>query len=324
MKVKIIIILGLLIGVENLWAFEKRIYPNISIQRDFLKGPDFKEKVDIIKLEVDMELFFTKNSKLTIYPIQEYNLSSKKGEFKFRKAYIGFLIKEVYCGIGKQPIIWGVGRGRNPTNYIKEIQPLEKQMEQDVSQEGIDSFMLTFPIKGFTVENIVPFSNSSSFAMRAKTFLWDTDFSLSFYKYKDRLKVGGDFERGIGDLFGLYMESSFKDTKNYEGLIGISRSLSSVHKSDIDLEYFISQSGDKKEDYVFTQVTFSPREDISLFNLLLFDLDKRITFFMPKLSYYLERMEFAVISTFKIKDNKEYVDYFPFDYIITTKITYYF
>lgn len=324
MKVEIIIILGLLIGVENLWAFEKKIHPNISIQRDFLKKPDFKEEVDIIKSEVDIELFFTQNSKLTIYPIQEYNLSSEKGKFKFRKAYIAFLIKEIYCGIGKQPIIWGVGRGKNPTNYIKEIQLLKKQREPEVSEEGINSCMLTFPIKDFTVESIVPFSNDSSVAIRAKTFLWNTDFSLSIYKSKNKLKVGGDFERGIGDLFGLYIESSFKDTNNYQHLIGISRVLSAGHKSIIDLEYSTSKSEGKKEDYVFTQIIFSPREDISLFNLLLFDLDKEITFFMPKLSYYLKRIEFAVTGTFKIKGNREYVDYFPFDHIITTKIIYYF
>ncbi len=323
MKIKIIIILGFLIWVGNLWAFEKKIYPNISIQRDFLEKSDFKEKSDIIKSEVDIELSFTRNSKLTIYPLQEYNLSSKEDKFRLRKAYIAFLIKEIYCGIGKQPIIWGVGRGKNPTNYIKEIQLLKKQREPEVLEEGINSFILTFPIKDFTVESIVPFSNDS-LAVRAKTLWGNTDFSLSFYKSRNELKVGSDFERGIGDLFGLYLESSFKDAKNYQYLMGISRVLSTAHKSIIDLEYSTSESEGKKEDYVCSQITFSPREDISLFNFLLFDLDKKITFFMPKLSYYLRRIELAITSTFKIKDNKGDVDYFPFDHIITTKIIYYF
>jgi len=318
----IILLIFFMIKFYNIaWSLEKELYLSTSIQRDFLKIGNFKKHSDIVKVWIDSRLFPTEDLQIVVYPMLKYNISDEKLDFNFRKFYLALSWNDIYLSIGKQVIIWGVARGKNPTNYLMPLQLFDKQREPEFSLEGIESFMIEFPIQKFTVESVFTDFNYFENATRIRTFLWDTDLSFSFNINKKGIRIGCDFEKDFHELFGLYGEYAVKNFEDdYEFVIGISKVIPYFKRSTIDFEYQKSVLKNNNEDTLNIQLNISPSEEFSFLYLSSYDINKNILYLMSKFSYYLGKMELTLVTTFKFgnKDN------FPFKYMISPKIIYYF
>jgi len=319
--------------------YKKREIDNsISIEQDYLEGKDFSDQSTTLRLWSDIDVSWeikkhdidTKiaDMKLVLYPLLEYNLTDKKDKLNLRKGYGAILFKETYISIGKQPILWGVAGGINPTNYLMRLNLFDKQRTPELALEGIESLLIEFPIKDITVETVFARSDegakSIKNATRFKTFVWDTDLSLSFYRDTDKnnTTIGGDFVKDIHGWFNLYGELAYKDIQDdYQFVAGITKFIPYLPKSSLSLEYAKDNTKEKKDEYFTLQVLISPGEELSLVSLTSYYLEKDVILSMTRIGYYIGKAELTVTFTFRLKDE---VDDFPFKYIISPKIIYYF
>jgi len=292
MKIKkfLFLIFFLLNEVANADAFNIKYSNELEYRHLILRENNFKDSQNEISNLSEIEFRYKNCLKILSNYIYEYNFSSEKEKSHFTKAYIAFLIKDLYIGAGKQLINWGVGRGKNPTNFLKDVEISEKKMKEEALQKGTKCFILTFPIKEFNIESIIPWEKTKKFAAKSSTFIFNTDLSFSLFLSGKNKFYGFDFERPIfKDLFSFYFESSFKDINKYQYLFGISRRLPFLTDCKIDLEYF-SKIEEKKliEDYILLFLNILIREDIRILNCFIFSPQKNFISFMPKVDYSLE------------------------------------
>jgi len=343
-----LIILSFLI-TDFVWAVEVgfkegKNHTAVSINRDYLKGDNFSAHNDTARMWSDIELswdidnaILTNNElswrriadiKLAAYPIMDYNLTKGEAEFSLRKGYVATRIKNTYISIGKQTIIWGVGKGANPTNYLMKLQLFDKQRSPELSLEGIECLMVEFPVKNVSIETVFQHPEEIENATRFKTFVWDTDLSFSFYTNKDRPQVGLDFEKDLHGWFGIYGELAMntKDVdKDYQFVAGISKVIPYFSRSNIDFEYQQNNFKNKDREEIFTiQTLISPMEELSFLSLISYFSNKDVTLSMVQASYTIgKKVELLVTSTFK-SNNVEDPEFFPFNYIISPRVIYYF
>lgn len=313
---------------------------SISIDRQYIKGELFSEHRDAIRAWSDIELSWEvgrtvlsdegltwtdiAHLKVVLYPVLDYSLNDHKTKEIFRKAYAAMQMKNTYVAIGKQPIIWGVGKGTNPTNYLMQLNTFDKQREPEIPLEGVDSMLIEFPVKDITVETVFASPKSIKNATRFKAFAWDTDLSISFFTAEDEKKIGGDFERDFHGLFGLYGEYAAGNVRdNYQYVAGVSKVIPFFTRASVNLEHQRGDIKERKENVSTLQLFLSPREEVSLLSITSYDWDKAVTLSMIRIGYSIGRGEFAVVGTFK-PNGKEGVDSFPFEYTIQSKFIYYY
>jgi len=322
---KLIIFIIIILQYSYLNAEEYKFSPSIILEHNIIKVKDGGEKESIFKIELPTKLFYNR-LELSVYPIVEYNLSQQKYKDRFRKAYLSYLIGDsIYIGVGRQPIIWGVGRGKNPTNFLKNLKLLEKYQKPYVVEEGTDCVIVTLSKEDFSLENICSFSKSfkdiDAYALKLKGVFNNWDIALPFYidlKNKET-RFGFDLEGDIGGLFNLYSEVAFhKRLENYQGIVGLSKLLSLTYNINIDIEYFNAK--DEKERYIYLQLSAYPTEEFRGLFILGYDEIEKNIFFMPNISlYFIKNIEVGFIPTFYLNNNNR-----PFEHIITGRFTYWF
>lgn len=311
---RLLIIIVIILQGTSLDAEELKVHPQLSLERTVIKTEEADEVVDTFRVEVDTGLLY-RGMKVVAYPVVERNLQEGEDDLRFRKAYIAYQpIEGIYVSVGRQPILWGVGRGRNPTNFIRELALLERQQRPYLLEEGVDSALLTVSYKDIALENVVSFSKflraADAYSVRCKALLNNWDTSLSFYtrlKGEDP-KVGITTEGDIRGLFNLYSEVAF-DTgpKDCQYLIGLSRLLSVSLRSNLDIEYLKGAN----EEIVFLQLSLFPMEELSGLFIASYDITKRWTYLLPRLNLYLGRyIEMTFVPTFYLKHDS------PFEYTI--------
>lgn len=317
-----------------------------SISQQYVKNNGVTDRLDTARLWVDLsasweiekvvsekeDLSWTKlgDIKLVLFDILSYSRinGNTTSETSTRKAYGAIRVKNIYMAIGKQPIIWGVAKGVNPTNYLQRFTAVDKQIEPEISLEGVRSLVIEFPIKNFTMETI--FANPDHAvqnATRFKTFAWDTDLSFSFFidNDEDKIgnKIGGDFETDFHGLFGLYGEYAAGNIKDdYEFVGGISKVIPFFIRSSVNLEYQQGNIKAKKESTYTLQLSLLPMEELSLLSVVTYDQNTKVMFGLARIGYTIGRGEFALVSTYKLNDKDNVAS--PFEYIIEPKLIYYF
>ena len=298
---------------------EDRRHVTYSRQKYFLKSEHFSNEIDTDRLWWDARIQATENIHFFFYPILTRNLDNEEAvTLRTIRSYTAINIENLYVGIGKQPIIWGVGQGRNPTNYFMNIQPLDKQKSQEVALEGILSYLVEYSSQGSTLEMVIADDKTHASAIRAKTFLFDTDMSLSFFRKDGASRMGGDFETDIKGEFLLYSEASAKDQDNWDGLIGVKRTLTSFNKSNIYLEYYYDGRLKKKE--INGGIYLQPTEEVSVLSSVSHDINQNVSLWMTRLGYAWEEFEFVVTPLFKVKHGEKDIESFPQERIITAQV----
>jgi len=290
-----------------------------SRQKEFLKGENFSNEMDTDRLWWDARIKATENIHLFFYPILTRNLDDKEVvKLKTIREYVAINIENLYVGIGKQPIIWGVGRGRNPTNYFMNIQPFDKQKNPEVALEGIKSYLVEYSPGASTLELVVADDDTHTSAIRAKTFLFNTDLSLSFFKKEKAFGMGGDFEADVKGEFLLYLEASADDQGNWDGLIGLDKTLTLFNKSNVNLEYYYDRRLKEKE--INGGIHLQPTEEVSVTSSISHDINQNVSLWMMRLGYSWKKFEFVVTPIFKIKHGAKDIKSFPQERIITAQV----
>lgn len=308
----ILVLIFLIVLSAKKFAFScdwvERFRLNSSIQKDFLKGKDSTDEMELGKIWADLKISIVENWNYFLYPDFEYKFDDKEGKTKFRRDYFTVNFENFYIGVGKQPVMWGVGRGRNPTNYLMQLKLFDKQKEPELALEGIHSIILDYSPGDYTIEAVKgkdEIDGKTAYSFRLKTFLWNTDISFSLLE-KDKLsKIGGDFERDICGLFGFYGESSGKNRENWEYLIGLDKTITIFNKSNANLEYYHLNSKDSKQKEIDFQIALYPTEELSVISLLSYDIDKKVNLWTERIGYYVGKIEFVLLSTFKFEYDEE-------------------
>ena len=298
---------------------EDRYHVTYSRQKEFLKGEHFSDEIDTDKLWWDARIQTTENIHFFFYPILTRNLDSEEVvTLKTIRGYTAINIENLYVGIGKQPIVWGVGRGRNPTNYFMNIQPFDKQRTPEVALEGIKSYRVEYSPGDSTLELVITDDGTHTSAIRAKTFQFNTDMSLSFFKKDEASRIGGDFETNIKGEFLLYSEASAKNQDDWDGLVGVERTLTSFNKSNVNLEYYYDERLKKKE--INGGIYLQPTEEVSIISSISHDINQNVSLWMTRLGYSWKKFEFVVTPIFKIKHGEKDVVSFPQERIIAAQV----
>ncbi len=300
-------------------AKDYRVYSSFSFQHFFAKIQETKERENSLNIELDTELVY-KNLKIEGCPIARYVLSKGEDHYRFKKASIAYLINEnIYISLGRQPVIWGVGRFQNPTNFLKKLKFLQKQQQPEVMEEGIDSALLTFSHNDTSLENGLFFSKflkeTDAYASQLKTLLFNWDVSLCFYRHlKDKeSKFGFNLEGDLKGFCNLYSEAAFSKNVS-QWLIGGSKLLSIDSQTGVSIEYFL---GDKRKSIFSLQLNSSSSEEISGFLILSYDVKEKHTYLMPKISLFLIKNAEVILAPFFCFGQER-----PFDYKITGEVKY--
>lgn len=321
---------------------EGRIRGNVVIDRAYTKGDGFTKKQDTLRGLLELEgvweigkyrLFQGEPSwqefakiKLVDSETVEHNLTMGKTHSEVRKRYGALRFKEVYLGIGKQPIVWGVARGVNPTNYLLNLELFEKHIAPEFPLEGINSVLIESSVQEVTIESVFtdlePFRNATRF----KTFAWDTDLSLSFLIDEEgKNRIGGDFERDFYGLFGLYSEIAIGSLENnYQVVTGVSKALPYFNRSIVDFEYLKGESPVEKLSAYTARLSLLAKEDFSLLTLVSLDDVRHITRSMIRMGYSWGKTEFTILALYNVDNNKSDYNVVPFKYLIFPMVIRYF
>lgn len=292
---KILIIASLLfakIGFSFLRIEGESSYSKLKYQQIKEDKTKFKTRT-ILTSDFKYKDFF----KIYLDSISEYNLSDERYKHNLPKAYLAFLLKDVYIGFGKQLIIWGSGRNSNPSNFVQEFQEYERIRKEEVFQEGVESLLVNLPIKSLNFEGVIP-KKGLDFALKSSGFIFDADVGISMAKDKEKIYKGFSFERPISDLFILYTEGAFYETKDkYKYLVGIERDFLMGYKDrlNLGLEYSREKIQEKSIDVLSSSISLFKQENLQALNFLIYSLDGNFASYLGKFEYRFELWDLDII-----------------------------
>ncbi len=258
----------------------------------------------------------------------EAGFPDRKSGITERNLYGSIRLKETYFAIGKQPILWGVAKGKNPTRYFMQRSAFDKQREPEIPLVGVEAAVIGFPIKAvsfetvFSKEPVLGASDDFKNATRFKGVVWDTDLSVSFLAAKGENKIGGEFNRAIRGGLGLYGEVAAGNIKEeYQWIGGISQVIYSFARSSIYLENERSHIKGKRENNLLLGLSLSPMEPVSLLTLVSYDYNTKAIFSMMRMRYSIRVGEVVLLGTVR-SYGKE--DKMQSEYAIQPQFIYYF